>query len=163
MLLNNHQYKEILRNQYNSFAHENNHPRQDDIKQSLEAFSNEFNLRLSQEMDSMMSMMHSQINRAISNAISERVIPEIQNIASSMSSSGNKDTEASVSPNSQENREWSSGFKSESAKGDSRSVCDLRDTTGRSHYRCRFETLKNFQKQNADDESKAHRIESRKN
>ena len=51
-----------------------------------------------------------------------------------MSSSENRDTEASVSLNSQENRECSSGFKSKFAKGDSRSVCDLRDTTGRSHY-----------------------------
>ena len=80
-------------------------PRQNDIRQSLETFSNEFNLRLSQEMDSMMSMMHSQLNRAISNAIIERVIPEIQNIVSSMSSSGNRHTEASASPSSQENRE----------------------------------------------------------
>ena len=125
---------EYLGNQYTSLHHENNLPRQDDIRQSLETFSNEFNLRLSQEMDSMMSMVHSQINRAISNAISERVIPEIQNIVSSMSSSGNRDTEASVSPNSQENRECSFGFKLKFTKGDSRSVCDLRDTTGRSHY-----------------------------
>ena len=51
----------------------------------------------------MMSMMHSQINRAINNAIAEKVIPEIQNIVISMSSSGNRDTEASVSPNIQEN------------------------------------------------------------
>ena len=125
---------EYLRNQYTNFPHEKNLPRQDDIRQSLETFSNEFNLRLSQEMDSMMSMVHSQINRAISNAISERVIPEIQNIVSSMSSSGNRDPEASVSPNSQENRECSSGFKSKFAKKDSQSACDLRDIAGRSHY-----------------------------
>ena len=125
---------EHLGNQYTSFAYENNLPRQDDIRQSLETFSNEFNLRLSQEMDSMVSMMHSQINRAISNAIAERVIPEIQNIVSSMSSSGNRDTEVSVSPNSQENRECSSGFKSKFAKKDSQSACDLRDIADRSHY-----------------------------
>ena len=125
---------EYLENRYTNFPHENNLPRQDDIRQSLETFSNEFNLRLSQEMDSMMSMVHSQINRAISNAISERVIPEIQNIVSSMSSTGNRDTEASVSPNSQENRECSSGFKSKFAKKDSQSACDLRDIAGCSHY-----------------------------
>ena len=137
---------EHLGNQYTSFAYENNLPRQNDVRQSLETFSNEFNLRLSQEMDSMMSMMHSQINRAISNAITERVIPEIQNIVSSLSSSGNRDTEASAYPNSQENRECSSGFKSKFAKKDSQSACDLRDIAGRSHYtnngelRERFET-----------------------
>ena len=105
-----------LGDQYASFAHENNLPRQNDVRQSFETFSNEFNLRLSQEMDSMMSMMHSQINRAINTAIAEKVIPEIQNIVCSMSSSGNRDTEASVSPNSQENRECSSGIKSKFAK-----------------------------------------------
>ena len=94
-----------------SFAHENEPIRQDEVRQSFETFTNEFNVRLSQEMDSMMSIVHNQINRAISTAISERVIPEIQNIVSSMSSSGNRDTEASMSPNSQEDRENSSGLK----------------------------------------------------
>ena len=123
-----------LGDQYASFTYENNHPRQDDVRQSFEIFSTEFSLRLSQEMDSTMSMMHSQINRAIKNVIAEKVIPEIQNIVSSMSSSGNRDTEASMSPNSQENRECSSGSKSKFAKRDSQSACDLRDTTGRGLY-----------------------------
>ena len=82
----------------------------------------------------MMSMVHSQINRAINTAISERVIPEIQNKVSSMSSSGNKDTEASMSPSSQENRENPSGLRSKITKKDSRSVGDLRDTTASGHY-----------------------------
>ena len=105
-----------------------------DIRQSFETFSNEFNLRLSQEMDSMMAMVHSQINRAISTAISEKVLPEIQNIVSSMSSSGNRDTEMSMSPSSQENRENPSGLKTKLLKKDSRSVGDLRDTKGRGSY-----------------------------
>ena len=81
-----------------------------------------------------MSMVHNQINRAISNAISEKVVPEIQNIVSSMSSSGNRDTGASMSTSSQENREIPSGLKSKITKKDSRSVGDLRDTTGRGSY-----------------------------
>ena len=125
---------EHLGNQYASFAYENNLPRQNDIRQSLQTFSNELNLRLSQDMDSMMSMMHGQINRDISNAITERVIPEIQNILSSMSSSGNRDTEASMSPCSQENKENPSGLRSKITKKDSRSVGDLRDTTASGHY-----------------------------
>ena len=84
---------EYHRVDYINFIQENESIRQNDVRQSFETFSNEFNLRLSQEMDSMMSMVHNQINRAISTAISERVIPEIQNIVSSMSSSGNRDTE----------------------------------------------------------------------
>ena len=91
------------RDEYRDFTNENDALRQNDVRQSFEAFSNEFNLRLSQEMDSMMSMMHSQINRAITTAIAERVIPEIQNISNSMSSTGHRDTEASMSRNSQEN------------------------------------------------------------
>ena len=69
------------REDYGNFSYENDSMRQNDVRQSLEALSNEFNLRLSQEMDSMISIMHSQINRAITTAIAERVIPEIQNIA----------------------------------------------------------------------------------
>ena len=74
----------------------------------------------------MMSMMHSQINRAISTAIAERVIPEIQNIVKSMLSSGNRGTEASSFPNSREIFEGNNGFKSKITKQDSRSACDLR-------------------------------------
>ena len=117
-----------------SFTQENEPIRQSDFRQSFEIFTNEFILRLSQEMDSMMSMVHNQINRTITTAISERVIPEIQNIVSSMSSSGNRDTEASMSPSSQENRENSSGLKTKILIKDSRSVGDLRDTAGSGHY-----------------------------
>ena len=114
--------------EYRDYLHENDLLRQNEVRQSYETFSNEFNLRLSQEMDSMMSMMHSQMNWAITAAIAERVIPEIQNIANSMSSTGHRDTEASLSPNSQENRESASGPKIKIAKKGSRSVGDLRDT-----------------------------------
>ena len=89
------------RNVYGNFTYENDSVRQNDVRQSFQAFSNGFNLRLSQEMDSMMSLMHSQINRVITTAIAERVIPEYQNIANSMSSTSHRDTEASMSPNSQ--------------------------------------------------------------
>ena len=82
----------------------------------------------------MMSMMHSQINRAITTAIAERNIPEIQNIANSMSSTGHRDAEASMSPNSQENRENASGPKTKIAKKDLRSVGELRNTTGCGSY-----------------------------
>ena len=123
-----------LENEYRDYQHENDVLRQNEIRHSFETFSNEFNLRLSQEMDSMMSMMHNQINRAVTTAINERVIPEIQNIASSMSSAGHRDTEASSSPNSQENRESVSGPKIKIAKKDSRSVGDLRETLGQSSH-----------------------------
>ena len=122
------------RNEYGNFTYENDSVRENDVRQSFEALSNDFNLRLFQEMDSMMSMMHSHINRAITTAIAERVIPEIQNIANSKSSAGHRDTEDSMSPNSQENRENASGPKMKIAKKDSRSVGDLRDATGCGSY-----------------------------
>ena len=108
---------ETHENEFGHYAHENVIPWQDRVQETLEIFTSEFNMRLSQEMDSMMSLMHSQINRAISTAITERVIPEIQNIVSSISSSGNRDTEASSSPNSQENFEMNRGFLKKYKKG----------------------------------------------
>ena len=110
----------------------NNIPSRDEVLQTIG--KNEFNLRLSQEMDSMMSTMHSQINRANSSAISDRVIPELSSFVSSMSSSGNKDTEVSSSPNSQENREQTNGLISKISK-DIRSACALRNTEDLSPYR----------------------------
>ena len=82
----------------------------------------------------MMSIMNGQINRAIDTAIAERIIPEIQNMVSSMSFSGSRDNGASLSPNSQENAEKNSGFKTKIAKKDSRSACDLRVPRDSSPY-----------------------------
>ena len=42
-------------NEYRDYLHENDLLRQIEVRQSFETFSNDFNLRLSQEMDSMMS------------------------------------------------------------------------------------------------------------
>ena len=95
----------------------------------METFTNEINLRLSQETDSMMSMMQSQINRAISSAIAERVITEIQNMVRLLSS-GNRDTESVLSSNDQENSDGTAGFKSKITK----KASDLRDTEDLSPY-----------------------------
>ena len=61
-------------NEFRDYLHENEPLRQNEVRQSFEAFSSEFNLRLSQEMESMVSIMHSQINRAITTAIAEKVV-----------------------------------------------------------------------------------------
>ena len=53
---------------------------------------------------------------SINTAIAERVIPEIQNIVSSISSSGNRDTEVSSSPNSQEKAKVNNGFRNKITK-----------------------------------------------
>ena len=65
---------EFHRANYRNFTQEDEPLGQSDVRQSFKTFSNEFNVRLSQELDSMMTMVHNQINRALSAAISERVI-----------------------------------------------------------------------------------------
>ena len=67
----------------------------------METFTNEINLRLSQEMDSMKPMVHAQVNRAISFAIAEGVLPEIRIMLSSIFS-GNRDIEYGSSMTNQE-------------------------------------------------------------
>ena len=84
-------------------------PRQDRILDSRQTFSNEINMRLSQEMDAVVSMKHSQINRVFNSTISERVILELQIIMSSISL-GNRDTESGLSLNNQENNNDTSGL-----------------------------------------------------
>ena len=97
------------------------------ISESMQTFSNEINMRHSQELDAMMSMMHSQINRAISSAISERVIPKIKNIISSMSS-GTRDTESGSLSYNQENNNGTNVSKTILTEKDCGSGLDLRDT-----------------------------------
>ena len=53
---------EYQRDNFRIFTQESETLRQNEARHSSENFTSEFNLRLSQEMDSMMSMVHSQIN-----------------------------------------------------------------------------------------------------
>ena len=48
--------------------------------ESINVLLDEVNARMSREMETMMDFMQTQIRRAISCAISERTIPEIQNM-----------------------------------------------------------------------------------
>ena len=61
-------------------------------------------------MDSLKNMLHSQKNRAISSAISDRVIPEIQNKLGSLSS-GQMDTEFGASVNDHDSSEETNELK----------------------------------------------------
>ena len=107
-------------NGFGHYVNENAIPRQDRFQETMETFTSELNIRFSQQMDSMLSMMHDQINRAISTAKAERVVPEIQNIVSSMSS-----CESDSSPKSRENTRRNYGFKSHITKKDSQSLVAL--------------------------------------
>ena len=71
-------------------------PRQDRLLESIDILSSEMSKKFSQEMDSLMNMMHIQVNRAINSAISNRVIPEIQKFFGNLPL-GQKDTEAGTS------------------------------------------------------------------
>ena len=131
---------ETQENEFGHYAHENAIPRQDKVRETLETFTSDFNMRLLQIMDSMMSLMHIQINRAFSTAITERLNPEIQNIVSSISSSGNRDTDTGSSLNSQEDAETNNGFRNKVTKKDSRSTGDLRTPRDSSTYIVSIET-----------------------
>ena len=95
--------------------------------------SEELNLGLSQETDSLMNILQVQITRTINSAINDRVISVLQNAMVTLSS-GQRDTESGSSPNNQEDREGSIGLQIKNTKKDSRSACDLRDTEGLSPY-----------------------------
>ena len=74
---NSHWKKNVSQeNEFRDFTHANTIPIRDGILESMETFENEVNLRLSQEMDSTKSMLHSQIRKLSSTTISNRVIPE---------------------------------------------------------------------------------------
>ena len=115
-----------------SFNREKAFSTPDRFFESMETLTIEIILRLSQEMDSMMSMMHQHINRAIYSAKAERVLPEIRNMVSSLSS-GNRDTDC-PSSNNQENNNGSAGFKTKTTKKNCRSAFDLRDTEDLTSY-----------------------------
>ena len=120
-------------NEMRDFNSGNDIDRRDKLMESMEIFSNEMNMRLSQEMDSLMSMMHSQLNRAMSSAINDRVIPGIRNIMGSLSL-GHRDTESGTSGDNQESSEETNGLKTKLTNKDSRSAFDLRDTEDLSTY-----------------------------
>ena len=89
--------------------------------------------RMSREMEAMMDLMQSQITRAISSAISERIIPEIQNMVENLPL-GQHDVELGTSLNEEGIRNAWKNTNIRLTKKDSRSACDLRDHTDVSPY-----------------------------
>ena len=94
--------------------------------ESINTLSGEMNARMSREMESMIDFMQTQISRAINSAISERIIPEIQNMM------GNPTlVQQGVQPSSSLNEDEIGNIwkNTKLTKKDSRSACDLRDHT----------------------------------
>ena len=111
-----------------------------EIKESYERKINELQNEISQLKDLMMAVISktdTENRQSTSKGPSKpthtvgldtgRVIPEIQNVVSSLSS-GNRDTESSSSSNNRENSDGKTGFKTNFTKKDCRSAFDLRDT-----------------------------------
>ena len=73
-----------LENEIGDIDSRNEPVRESRLVESINMPSGEMNGRMSQEMESMMDVMHTQIIRALSSAISERIIPEIQNMVENL-------------------------------------------------------------------------------
>ena len=84
------------------------------------------NARMSREIETMMDVLHTQISRAISSAISERIIPEIQNMVESLPLN-QQGVEPCTSTNAQGITNVWKNTSTKLTKNDSMSACDLRD------------------------------------
>ena len=89
---------------------------------------------LSREMEAVLDLMQSQISRAISSAISERIIPEIQNMVENLPLS-----QHGVEPCTSINEDgignvWKNA-NTKFRKKDSRSACDLKDQVDNTPYK----------------------------
>ena len=102
--------------------------RESRLIESINMLSGEMNARISREMEAMMDPMHSQISRAISSAISERIIPEIQNMVENLPLSQHG-VEPCTSTSEDGIRNVWKNANTKLTKKDSRSACDLRDHT----------------------------------
>ena len=61
-----------------------NTDQQNQVLKSIENITNELNRKFTQEIDVLIGSVNLQINRAVEEAISERVIPRIQNVVESL-------------------------------------------------------------------------------
>ena len=107
--------------------------RESRLIESINTLSGEMNARMSREMETMMDLMQSHITRVISSAISERIIPEIQNMVENLPWGQN-----GVGPGTSLNEDgvrsaWENA-NTRLTKKDSRSACDLREHPDVSPY-----------------------------
>ena len=104
------------------------------------------NARMSHEMEAMMDLIQSQITRAISSAISERIIPEIQNMVEHLPL-GQHGVEPGTTLNEEGVRSAWENTNTRLTKKDSRSACDLREHSDVSPYKeALTKTIKGFYK-----------------
>ena len=128
------------RRDYRSFPNRENSSQENEIRdidsrnepvresrliESINTLSGEINARMSREMETMMDLMQTQITRAISSAMSERIIPEIQNMVENLPL-GQHGVEPGTSLNEDGVRSAWESTNTRLTKKDSRSACDLR-------------------------------------
>ena len=120
-------------NEIGDIDNRNEPVREGRLIESINVLSGEMNARMSREMETMMELMHTQISRAINSAISERIIPELQNMVGTLPLS-HYGVEPCTSTNENGIRNVWQNANTELTKKDSRSACDLRDHTDNTPY-----------------------------
>ena len=103
------------------------------LMESINMLSKEMNARMFREIEMMIDLMHTQISRAIGSAMSERIIPEIQNMVESLPLNQHG-VEPYTSKNEDGTRNVWKNANTKLTKKDSRSACDLRDHTDNVPY-----------------------------
>ena len=120
-------------NEIRDINNQNEPVREERLIGSINTLSGEMNARMSREMETMMDFMQNQISRAINCAISERIIPEIQNMVENLPLNQHG-VEPSTSFNENGTGNMWKNTNEKITKKDSRSACDLRDHTDFTPY-----------------------------
>ena len=80
-----------LENEIRNMPSSSSTDHQDQVLKNIENITNELNRKFTQEIDVLIGSVNLQINRAVEEAISERVIPRIQNVVESLNVGGRND------------------------------------------------------------------------
>ena len=120
-------------NEIRDINNQNEPVREERLVESINTLSSEMNARMSREMETMMDFMQNQISRAINCAISERIIPEIQNMVGNLPLNQHGVEPPTSFDENRTGNMWKN-TNEKITKKDSRSACDLRDHTDFTPY-----------------------------
>ena len=120
-------------NEIRNINNQNEPVREERLVESINTLSSEMNARMSREMETMMDFMQNQISRAINCAISERIIPEIQNMVGNLPLNQHGVEPPTSFDENRTGNMWKN-TNEKITKKDSRSACDLRDHTDFTPY-----------------------------
>ena len=123
-------------NEIRDINNQNEPVREERLVESINTLSSEMNARMSREMETMMDFMQNQISRAINCAISERIIPEIQNMVGNLPLNQHGVEPPTSFDENRTGNMWKN-TNEKITKKDSRSACDLRDHTDFTPYTIR--------------------------